>query len=129
MALGMTAAEANGFLDAHLGGSSFAGNANVWVQLHTADPGAAGTTAVATENTRQEATFAAASGGSKSTSADLEWLDVAATETYSHYSLWTASTAGTFLGSGTITGGAVTAGNNFSVPTGDFTVEITSLAA
>jgi hypothetical protein len=124
MALGPSAAQANSMLNAHLAGTpSFAGQA-VWVKLHTADPGSAGTTAAATETTRKQPTWGAAAAGSKANSADVDWTAVAATETYTHYSLWTAVTAGTFLGSGTVTGGAVTAGNNFKIPTGDFVVSI-----
>jgi hypothetical protein len=116
MALGPSAAEANAFLDSHVDSR--------WVQLHTADPGTGGT-AVANGGERQQITGApSASGGIKVTGADLDWLDVATTEEYTHYSLWTASTSGTFIGSGSVTGGSVTAGNNFQIPAGDFSVSI-----
>jgi hypothetical protein len=123
MALGMAAAEAAAVLNAHLRGTSYGGNASVFAKLHTADPGASGATAPATETTRQQVTFgSAASTGTISNTAAVEWTDVAATENYTHYSLWTASTAGNFLGSGTVTGGSVAAGNNFTIPIGDFTI-------
>lgn len=121
MALGMSAAEAAAVLNAHVRGTSYAGNASVFAKLHLGDPGAAGTTNPAVETTRQQVTFgSAASTGAIANTVAVEWTSVSTTETYTHYSLWTASTGGTFLGSGTISGGAVTAGNNFSIPIGDF---------
>ena len=61
---------------------------NVYVKLHTADAGEAGTSSAATETTRKVAAWATAASGSIATSATLEWTNVAATETYSHWSLW-----------------------------------------
>jgi hypothetical protein len=98
MAVGFAASVINGWLD-----GTFA-TATCWVKLHTADPGAAGATAAAAgDTTRKQATMAAASAGSKSASASIgPWTNGGTTETLSHFSLWTASTAGTFNGSGTI---------------------------
>jgi hypothetical protein len=98
MTTGVTAAVANGWLD-----GTFA-TATCFVKLHTADPGAAGTTgAAAGDATRKQATMAAASGGSKAmTSMASSWTNVSTSETLSHISLWTASSAGTFNGSGAL---------------------------
>lgn len=115
MATGMAQAKINNALDTEYTGT-------VWVQLHTADPGAAGTTSVATNSTRQSCTFATAATGSKATNSALQWTSVPATETYSFFSLWTLSSAGTFLGSGTITGGAVTSGSTFNIASGSLTM-------
>ncbi|MBT9255367.1 hypothetical protein KMZ30_07250 [Phycicoccus sp. KQZ13P-1] len=92
MATGFAAALVNGWLDA-----AFA-TASCWVKLHTADPGASGATAAAAGDTsRKQATMAAASGGSKSASGSVgPWTNGGTTETISHISLWSASTAGTF---------------------------------
>jgi hypothetical protein len=38
--------------------------------------------------------------------------------------MWTASTAGTFGGSGTITANAVTAADTFTIPTGGLTLSL-----
>jgi hypothetical protein len=38
--------------------------------------------------------------------------------------LWTASTAGTFGGSGTITANGVTAGDTFTIPSGSLTLTL-----
>ena len=89
---------------------------NVYVKLHTADAGEAGTSSAATETTRKVAAWATAASGSIATSATLEWTNVAATETYSHWSLWDASTAGNALWSGALaSSAAVTAGDTFQI--------------
>ena len=51
-------------------------------------------------------------------------LSIAGTEDYTHFSAWTASTAGTFLFSGTITANAVTIGDTFTIPVGDLDVSL-----
>ena len=91
---------------------------NVYVKLHTADAGEAGTSSAATETTRKVAAWATAASGSIATSATLEWTNVAATETYSHWSLWDASSAGNCLWTGALSSSAaVTAGDTFQITT------------
>jgi hypothetical protein len=95
--------------------TSFAVTA-VYLKLHTGDPGEAGTSNAATEATRKVVSFAAASSGSMTSSATVEWTNVSTTETYSHWSLWDASTAGNCLWSGGLaTTAAVTAGDTFQI--------------
>lgn len=89
---------------------------NVYVKLHTGDAGEAGTTNAATETTRKVAAWATAASGSIATSATLEWTNVAATETYTHWSLWDASTSGNCLWTGALSSSAaVTAGDTFQI--------------
>ena len=95
-----------------------------WVKLHTGAPGAAGTSAAATETTRKQVTESSASGGSRASSADLVWTNVAASEAYSKFTRWTASTAGTFGFSGTVTANAVTAGDTFTIASGSMTTSV-----
>ena len=121
MATGLAAAEANSLLDTMLDTDY------TFIQLHTADPGAAGTANVAGNATRKDisASWAAASGGSKSTDVDISWTDgeVDTTETYSHFSLWTLGTGGTFGLSGTVSAAEVDAtGETFTIPAGSGTV-------
>ena len=113
-------------LNAYARNTSYA-NAAVWVKLHLGDPGSAGTANPAAETTRQQATFgSAASGGAISNTAAVEWTNVSDTETYTHVSLWSASTAGTFLGSDDLSSSApVTAGDTFRIPIGDLDLTIT----
>lgn len=117
---------ANSFLDAFARNVSYA-NAAVWVKLHLGDPGSAGTSNAAVETTRKQATFgSAAASRAITTTADTEWLNVSTTETYTHISLWTASSAGTFLGRDDLSSSAaVTAGDTFRVPTGDLDLSFT----
>ena len=90
--------------------------AATYVKLHTGDAGEAGTTNAASETTRKAISFSAASSGSMASSATVEWTNVAASETYSHWSLWDASTAGNCLWTGALsTSAAVTAGDTFQI--------------
>lgn len=124
MAVGLSATVANDFLEWIFNASATStAPTEVWIQLHTADPGAAGTTAVAGNATRKDLTAAmgtAASGAITNTSA-VTWTtgEVDTSEDYTHWSLWTASTVGTFLCSGTMTANAVTTGDEFTIPVGD----------
>lgn len=118
--------ERNKMLDALAGRTTYTASAAFYVKLHTADPGAAGTTAPATEATRQLATFgAAASAGAISNTVALTWTNVSTTETYTHVSFWSASTGGTFLGSDDIASTASVAGDSFTIPIGDLDLTLT----
>ena len=91
---------------------------NVYLKLHTADPGEAATTAAAGETTRKSVSWASAASGSIASSATVEWTNVASTETYTHWSLWDASTAGNALWTGALSSSAaVTAGDTFQITT------------
>jgi hypothetical protein len=118
MAEGLAAGVANSNLDSIL--ASYP-----WIKLHTGAPGAAGTANAATETTRKQATWAAASGGASTTTNELSWTNVAGSEDYTHYSAWSASSAGMFGHSGTITANAVTAGDTFTIPVGGLDVAFT----
>lgn len=112
------------YLDCLVNASGF-NVASVFVQLHTADPGSAGTTAVAGNNVRKSVAFAAASADSKATNADITWTNVSTSETYTHVSLWDASSNGNFLWSGALTASkAVNSGDTFTLTSGQVTVAI-----
>jgi hypothetical protein len=130
MTVGLASGIANAVLDALCRSVAWSEPAAFFVQLHTGDPGAAGTSNAATETDRVEATFSAASGGAITNSAEVAWTNVAASETYSHVSFWSASTSGTFLGSDALeTSRAVTAGDNFTIAAGDLDLSLTPIAA
>lgn len=120
MATGFSAATASAILDAFGNNTSFA-IATPYIKLHTGDPGAAGTSNAAGNTTRKLVSFGAASSGAISNDAAITWTsgEVTTSEDYSHFSIWSASTAGTFHASGTITANAVTAGDEFTIPIGD----------
>jgi len=123
MTVGFVASVVNGWLD-----GTFA-TATCWVKLHTADPGAAGTTAAAAgDTTRKQATMAAASGGSKAASSSVgPWTNGGTSETLSHISLWTASSAGSVNATAALTGTqAWASGNTFTLTA--LTIAITPIA-
>ena len=87
-----------------------------WLKLHTGDPGEDATSNAATNATRQSVSFSAAASGAMSSSATVTWTAVSTTETYTHWSLWDASTAGNPLWKGALSASAaVTAGDTFQI--------------
>ncbi len=76
----------------------------IYVELHTADPGTAGTTAVsAGSSTRQSGTFGAASSGTITLSGTPSWTNGGTSETITDIAVWSASTSGTFIFSAQLT--------------------------
>lgn len=122
MAEGLTTAGANTALDAVLA-------AYPWIKLHIGAPGAAGAGNAAAETTRKQAAFGAASSNAATNSGTLTWTTVAGSEDYTHYSGWTASTAGTCGHTGTVTANAVSAGDTFTVSVGGLSTSIATLAS
>ena len=98
MAVGLSPATANAFLYALGNATNYTADAAIWIQLHTADPGSAGTTAIAGNATRKQISFGTASGGLMSNDTALTWTtgEVDTAEDYTHWTAWSASTAGTF---------------------------------
>lgn len=99
---------ANAWLNSMRGagnGVTFTAPATLFVQLHTADPGSAGTTSVSSTTARQALGFAAASAGSMAISGTPSWTSWAGTngEVVTHISVWSASSAGTFYFSAALT--------------------------
>lgn len=78
-------------------GVTFTAPATIFVQWHTADPGASGTTAVSTGlATRVACTYLAASAAALVLTTTLPSATATGTDTITHISLWSASTVGTF---------------------------------
>jgi hypothetical protein len=123
---------ANKWLDM-LGASAFTAPSAAWMELHTADPGAAGTTSTCTGTvgaSRKQITWSAASAGSKAATTTLpSWTAWdGGSVTISHIAVWDASTSGTFLYSGALTTPrAITNGDTFNVTS--HSVALTPLAA
>lgn len=130
MTVGLKGSVADSILNALGNATNYTAPTAVWAKLHTGDPGAAGTSNAATETTRKQVSFGAASSGSMANDADVAWTSVAATETYSHVSYWDASTAGNFLWSDDLAASkAVTAGDDFTIPTGSLVTTLGPVAA
>jgi hypothetical protein len=131
MAVGLASGVAQSMLNALCRNVAWTQPAAFYIQLHTADPGAAGTTAVFGDSRRVAATFsAAASDGTITTSADVTWTSLTAAGTISHVSFWSASSSGTFLGSDDLaTPRTVAVSDNFTILTGDVDLALTPIAA
>ncbi len=126
MAVGATAAVLNAWLN-QLRGTTATGAAGLFVKLHTADPGAAGTTAPSAVTTRNALTLAAASGGSCALST-LAAYTMTATETITHVSVWDNVSAGSFLFSAALSV-AKGVNNGDTLTFNSFTVSVTPVAA
>lgn len=96
-----------------------------WVKLHVGAPGVNGTNNPAIEATRHQATWAAATGGTSANTNQLQWTNVAGSEDYTYFTVWTASTAGVFGFSGIVTANPVTVGDTFQIAIGDLDVILT----
>ena len=106
----------NKIADHLLSKTSWTMPSQVYVKLHTGDPGEAGTANAAGETTRQAANWSSASSGSASLSGTVSWTGVSTGETYTHVSLWDASSGGNCLASGAMGSSvAVSSGYNFNL--------------
>lgn len=120
MTVGVSASKANSFVD----------GLGYYIQLHTGDPGAAGTTAISAGSTsRVLATMTAASGGANSLSSMAStWSNGGTSETLSHISGWSAASSGTFGFSAALTASqAWASGNTFALTS--LAVTVTPIAA
>lgn len=105
---------ANAWLNV-LRGTTFTGfSGGVFVKLHTADPGSAGTTAAAVGSTTRPAiTWAAASSGAIAMNGTAPtWTNGGTSETLTHISFWDSATAGNFLGSAALSSSQAWASTN-----------------
>jgi hypothetical protein len=116
----------NQMLDALVGRTTYTANAAFYCKLHIGSPGAAGTSNVAGETTRQAATFgSAAASGAISNTVAVTWTNLSTAETISHVSFWTASSGGTFLGADDLpTTKTVAIGDSLTVAIGDLDLTI-----
>lgn len=101
MAEGLSTALVSNWLNTlRAAGAAFGPVAGAYVQLHTGNPGAAGTSAVsAGSTTRVAAVFDASLAGSALALTDSvgPWTNGGTSETLTDVSVWTAASAGTFL--------------------------------
>lgn len=112
---------ANAWLNTLRGGGAgitFNAPAALYVAVHIADPGTAGTTGPSVGSaTRIVTTLAAAAVGTNTISGTLPvWTNGGTTETLTHISVWSALTAGTFYFSALLTSSQPWAlGNTFTL--------------
>jgi hypothetical protein len=106
----------NEVLDHVLGTGSWTMPTATYIKLHTGSPGEDATGNAATETTREEANWNAASGGTAALNATVTWTAVSTSETYSHFSVWDHISAGNPLVYGALDAPvAVTAGGTFNL--------------
>lgn len=126
-----TTAVLNKWLDViRTGGSTFTSTTTVYLQIHTGDPGAAGTSNVAVGSTTRSAVNhnSPSSGSMTITGTNPSYTNGGTSETITHVSAWTATTAGTFLYSGALSASkAWSSGDTLTITTS--TVSITPAAA
>jgi hypothetical protein len=127
MSVGMSTFLNNKILDA-VGNNTALQIATPYIKLHIGDPGAAGTANPAAETTRKLVSFGAAGSSTISNDTDITWPGITGGEDATYWSLWDASTAGNFLGSGTITANAYLAGDTYVIPAGDLDISLTAAA-
>lgn len=128
MTVGITATQAASLLNVYRNTASPA-IATPFIQLHTADPGAAGTTSVSVGSTTRNAiTWNAPAAGSMTLATLGAWTNGGTSETITHVSLWSASTVGTFYQSFALSSSqAWVSTNTLTITT--FTVSFTPIAA
>jgi hypothetical protein len=135
MAVGLSAVNtANAWLNTLRGTSAatFTAVTTLFVQIHTGDPGSAGTSNVSSVTTRPSLNYGAASAGSQSASGSpvAQWASWAGTspETITHISVWGSASAGTFYYSAQLTASkTVTTGDTLNLTS--LTVALTPIAA
>lgn len=123
MADGMASAVADGWLNALFNNTSYS-VATVFIKLHTGAPGAAGASNAATETTRKSVSMGTSSAGVIANDVAITWTSIAGSQDATDFSLWDASTAGNFLGSGTITANPYTAGDTYNIAIGALTITL-----
>jgi hypothetical protein len=101
MTAGLAPSLVSGWLNTlRTAGAAYGPVAGTFAQLHTGDPGAAGTANISVGSTaRNSFTFAASASGSALalSGSPAAWTNGGTSETLTHLSVWTASTAGTLL--------------------------------
>lgn len=99
MAEGLSTTLVSSWLNTLRAAGAAYGPITTYAQLHTANPGAAGTTAISVgSTTRSVFTFAASTTGSALalTGTNPSWTNGGTSETITHLSIWSASSGGTF---------------------------------
>ena len=95
----------------------------LYLKAHIGNPGDSGLNNAAVETTRKAVTLAApsvvvAGNYDALSSAQVQWLNVAATETWTHLSYWSAASGGTCWFIDDITDTPVVAGQTVSIDVG-----------
>lgn len=116
--MGLAVAIKNGVLNQVFRGTDYAAGVATHVSLHTADPGDNGANEL-TGGTyaRQAATWAVAANGAMTLSGAATFTGLP-TGTVTHFGAWSASSGGTYVGSGTTPSRALVNPDNYTLTTG-----------
>jgi len=126
MTVGIASSAADAILNLYRA-TNITAPSQIFIKLHTGDPGAAGASNASAVTTRNQATWSAPSGNAIALSALATWA-MTASETISHLSFWDASSGGNFLRSAALSAGvAVVNGSTLQVT--QLTVAVTPIAA
>lgn len=100
--------------------------AALWTQLHIGAPGTDGLGNPAGETRRIQGSWGPADGtGTAVNLSDLDWLIVAATETYTHVSIWDAETGGDVWLQGPLSNPIpITVSSDMQFPAGDAKIQL-----
>lgn len=106
MTAGWNPAVVDAVLDSVFSGAAWSPPAASWIQLHTGDPGAAGTSSISSYPTRTVLAWASAASASKALSAPVtitaSWPGTN-NEAITHVSYWDSASGGTFIVSDQLT--------------------------
>jgi hypothetical protein len=115
----------NELLDTALATGAYS-TANVYVSVHTADPGETGASEVTGGGYGRQGptTFSAAASGTTSNTAQIDFTNIPAV-TATHIGLWDAATAGNFLWGGALTSSkTLNGGDTFRIAATDLDVSL-----
>lgn len=115
----------NALMNHMRGNASLSMPASLWIKLHIGNPGEDATANAAANTTRRQVTLGAPTDGVCTNTADVDWTSVPNAETYSHISIWDASSAGNPLWYGALSAGvAMGVGETFRIPSGQLSVSL-----
>ena len=124
--MGLTVAQRNAILNQVFRNTDYTAYANLYMSLHTADPGDNGASeATGGSYARKAITFAAASNG-KVESAGAVTYDGMPAAMITHFGIWSAASGGTFLGGGPLAASkTTTAGDTLNFAAGEVDWDMT----
>lgn len=121
----------NALLEHYLKGTAFTQPTNVYISLHTGDPGTTGASEVAGGTYARQlanASFAAASGGSKASNANIDFAGMPAVggSGVTHVGIWDAVSGGNYFEGGVLAAAkVVNAGDTFRLTSGALVASLT----
>lgn len=122
---GISATDANGLVSAEVRNTPYVGSASLWISLHTADPGSAGSSEVVGGGyARQAIAFGVPVAGQAASTNAVTFTNLPAGR-FTHIALWDAATGGVCRQSGALVPDLTTnAGQNLTLNIGTVTYTV-----